>query len=548
MSQEESQADTPEETLSLGGFILEQIEFQLDLIANSSGFVTSSQMRNFLCYIVHKKISGEELLLKQYTIAVEALGQSEDFDPESNPLVRIEAGRLRKKLDYYYQNEGCYDPCRISVPKGKYIPLFEKNEKASEENPNEVVTPQEWKQSCGPRLLISCFSDKTQGKKSNKLLYYIADNLTKVMSHFLFFRLISAIPHADKETSNTVITSYRKNKKAEYILTVYVHYLKDRDYQLICQLIEAETQEIIWSDGYSINVDEVDSIQAHICYEISIAAVDFMQGAMQLHWARKQLLNNKDSLDDRYKVLVYYRYHIDNLNRKSFAEAVEVCLAAIKNNPNDVIAHLVFCEYCRQAYVYGFGVIDNPLEKGFKSGQLAVRLNPNSHEAHYVLGQIWFHLGNTKLCMLAFEQSRRLSQHNPQITFGTGFHLFFMERWDEAMRLINSVIESESAHPDWYHMLPFLNYYRLGEYDQSLLSAMQIVSPGVFWGPLARAVAYGQLGRVSEAKVELEELKTRYPDFVKTGKVMLERYLGSPELFQKICDGLKKAGLVFEEK
>lgn len=464
MSQEESQEDTCEETLPLDGCTLEQIEFQLDLISNSSGFVTSGQMRNFLCYIVHKKISGEELLLKQYTIAVEALGQGEDFDPESNPLVRIEAGRLRKKLDHYYKNEGLNDSCRISVPLGKYIPLFEKNENAGVEDSVEVTT-QEWKQSCGPRLLISSFSDKTQGKKSNKLLYYITDNLAKVMSQFLLFRLISAIPHADKEISNSVITSYRKNKKADYILTIYVHYLKDRYYQLICRLIEAETQEIIWSGGYSINVDEVDSMQAHICYEISIATVDMMQGAMQLHWARKQLLNNKESLDDRYKVLVYYRYHFDNLNKESFSKAVEACLDAIKINPSDVVAHLVYCEYCRQAYVYGFGVIDNPLEKGLKSGQLTVRLNSNSHEAHYVLGQIWFHLGNTKLCMLAFEQSRRLSKYNPQITFGTGFHLFFMERWDEAMALINSVIESESAHPDCYHMLLFLNYYRLGEYD-----------------------------------------------------------------------------------
>lgn len=545
-----SPEEKSEETTLPDDCISEQIEFELDLIVNSSGFSTSSQMQNFLSYIVHKALSGEASLLKQYTIAVEALGQSEDFDPESNPLVRIEAGRLRKKLDFYYKNEGSNDPCLISVPVGKYIPLFKKNDNVYSKSLDDVATDG-WKQSCGPRLLISCFADRDTSKRSSKLLYYTADNLAKVMSQFLMFRLVSATPHADEKTSNEVVSSYRKGRSVDYFLTVNVHQLTSkniiRGYQLICQLIEAETVEVIWSNGYAVDQDNLQSLLSNICYEISIATVDLMQGAMQLHWARKEYLRGEESIDARYKVLVGYRYHADHLNNESFEKGVQACLDAIKVNPNDMVAHVVYCEYCRQAYVYGFGMINSPLEKGLKSGQLAVRINPNSHEAHYVLGQIWFHLGNTELCMLSFEKSRKLSKYNPLITFGTGFHLFFMEKWDEAMALIDSVIESESTHPDWYHMLPFLNYYRLSEYDQALISAMQIVSPGIFWGPLARAVVYGQLGRVAEAGKELEELKIRYPDFMSTGKIMLERYLSSPELFNKICDGLKKAGLIFEE-
>lgn len=76
---------------------------------------------------------------------------------------------------------------------------------------------------------------------------------------------------------------------------------------------------------------------------------------------------------------------------------------------------------------------------------------------------------------------------------------------------------------------------------------MQIVSPGVFWGPLARAVAYGQLGDVDKGRSELAELKVRYPHFVSTGKIMLERYLSSQLLFDKICEGLKKTGFVFDD-
>lgn len=89
---------------------LDNIESQLEHILTSSGFKGSTQMQNFLRYVVNKKLSGEEKQLKQYTIAVEALGQAESFDADTNPLVRIEAGRLRKKLEAYYLHEGKDDP------------------------------------------------------------------------------------------------------------------------------------------------------------------------------------------------------------------------------------------------------------------------------------------------------------------------------------------------------------------------------------------------------------------------------------------------------
>ncbi len=171
------------------GFIAEQIEFQLDKIVSSSGFKHSIQMQNFLQYIIHKRLSSQERQLKQYTIAVEALGQEEGFDADTNPLVRIEAGRLRKKLDYYYQNEGSQDACLITIPVGRYAPLFEKN-KTSDTESSEGLLQNNWDKSSGPRLLVSCFTDKFQGEEGSKLLYFVTDSLSRVLSRFLFIRLI----------------------------------------------------------------------------------------------------------------------------------------------------------------------------------------------------------------------------------------------------------------------------------------------------------------------------------------------------------------------
>ncbi len=74
--------------------------------------------------MVETTLAGRGAEIKGYTIAVEALGRPEDFDPVSDPIVRVEAGRLRRALEQYYAGEGAADPVRIEVARGGYVPVF----------------------------------------------------------------------------------------------------------------------------------------------------------------------------------------------------------------------------------------------------------------------------------------------------------------------------------------------------------------------------------------------------------------------------------------
>jgi adenylate cyclase len=65
--------------------------------------------------------------LKAYTIAADALGRDANFDPQNDPIVRVEAGRLRRALDHYYTDGGCNDPIVIELPRGHYVPVFRAN-------------------------------------------------------------------------------------------------------------------------------------------------------------------------------------------------------------------------------------------------------------------------------------------------------------------------------------------------------------------------------------------------------------------------------------
>lgn len=91
----------------------------------SPEFRSAPQLRSFLDFIVHAALENNQEKIKGYTIAVEALGRSEDFNPVTDPIVRVEAARLRRRLAKYYAGTGASERVRIVIPKGSYAPEFE---------------------------------------------------------------------------------------------------------------------------------------------------------------------------------------------------------------------------------------------------------------------------------------------------------------------------------------------------------------------------------------------------------------------------------------
>ena len=102
----------------------DEIRAALEHMAASEAFRGSPQLVAFLRYVVEETLRGASDRIKGYTIAVEALGRAENFDPQADPIVRVEAMRLRRALARYYANGGSNDPVLINLPLGSYVPAF----------------------------------------------------------------------------------------------------------------------------------------------------------------------------------------------------------------------------------------------------------------------------------------------------------------------------------------------------------------------------------------------------------------------------------------
>ena len=103
----------------------EAVREQLQAILASGPFITATRARRFLTYIVEQTLAGQTDAIKELVLGIEVFDRPVDFDPKVDTIVRVEAGKLRKRLEEYYAGEGVAAAVRIEVPKGAYIPQFQ---------------------------------------------------------------------------------------------------------------------------------------------------------------------------------------------------------------------------------------------------------------------------------------------------------------------------------------------------------------------------------------------------------------------------------------
>ena len=102
----------------------ELVRVELQHLLATPDFASSKRMSDFLRYVVEESLQGRADRIKERTVAVNALGRDESYDPRIDPVVRVVAGRLRRSLEKHYATEGAAQTVRIEIPKGQYEPVF----------------------------------------------------------------------------------------------------------------------------------------------------------------------------------------------------------------------------------------------------------------------------------------------------------------------------------------------------------------------------------------------------------------------------------------
>ncbi|MGH9846891.1 MAG: hypothetical protein ACREEM_49975, partial [Blastocatellia bacterium] len=134
---------------------------QLERLLASQVFHNADSLRRLLGFLGERSLHGAGGELKEYTVGVEAFGKSADYNPQADASVRVQAGKLRQKLEEYYRTEGAADPVKVSFPKGGFELFFHTEPGAQFESaapfsaapPAQSGTVRKW-QFCSLALLV----------------------------------------------------------------------------------------------------------------------------------------------------------------------------------------------------------------------------------------------------------------------------------------------------------------------------------------------------------------------------------------------------------
>src|SRR5689334_24269609 len=107
------------------------IRQHVERVLGSPTFQQVDRLKRFLTFITTEALAGRSDQLKEYVIGVQVFGKEGSFDPRTDPIVRVQARRLRARLVRYYRDEGRADSLVIDLPKGGYTPIVRRRDEAT---------------------------------------------------------------------------------------------------------------------------------------------------------------------------------------------------------------------------------------------------------------------------------------------------------------------------------------------------------------------------------------------------------------------------------
>ena len=535
----------------MSNFPPDKIEAQLKRILATPEFVTGKKMSQFLQYVVEQSLDDQSDTIKQYSIAVEALGYGADFDPTATSSVRIVARRLRRALEQYYLAQGIEDPIRIDIPKGGYIPTFTENNTELEtpdscECPSPAVAPNPFeasKPSIAVMMLV-CLDLKSECD-------YVATGLTEeiIIALSLFPEFIVVGPLLkDVIQQQTLDTGGIGQLYGVRFLLDGTLRTKGDMFRLTLRLVDTVNGQQMWGQTLDCGMQNGSILESEYnVVDQIVATIADSYGVIPRTLTKESLKRRTDSLEIYQAILRYYHY-FRVLTQESYVDAMNALEKTVRHNPDHALATSALGDLIATTYMFGYEGDESLLVRAEALGRKALALDPNCQPARFTMAFIHFLKFQRSLFLDEIEHCLQLNPNNAHFIAVLSLHVGMVGEWDRAMKLMGKAMHLNPHHPGWYHIVAFMNYYRQGDYDRALIEAQRFNTPDFFWDPLIRAAVLGQLERRAEAEKAVDELLALLPDFYLRGPSLIRRLAYLDEHVDMLMEGLRKAGLEMQSE
>ena len=519
------------------------VKSALESILASKNFKQSQVLSNFLRYVVTETLEGKSNEIKEYSIAVKALGKPGDFNPQLDALIRIHAGRLRRSMDEYYHSEGANDTVIISLEKGSYIPVFFINDKKNKSNGNTYSSNAKNKELQNTVAVLP-FKNISGNAGFDFMVDGFCEQLSSDLAQFQELSVVSYFSSSRSQYREKDISLLPKELNASYFITGSI-YRDKKHLRVAVQLSGAESGFQLWTHTYEY------SLQTAYYYEIFddiikqvIARVGGYQGAINRNTAPSLQTASLKDLQTADAVFWFYHYHITYTTEEVFQLARMHLEKAVESNPGNALPWAVLAELYIDGEMYGFKNVNDPLQEAERCVRKSLQINPDCQHAHMSLG--WLYVVSHRDKDRAFKSFEYCLSINPKSAFFLGaisFGMACVGEYDKSISLYEQSIILNPFMPWWFNVGPVFAHFYNGNYERALEFANHINVPLLFWDPIFKISALGQLLRIEEASAMADKFQRSFPGVADMVPFSLRAMIFDDTTYNNILEGLNKAGL-----
>lgn len=518
-----------------------QVQAQLERIAHSRQFRNAPRLSRFLTYVVEQCLAGQSDRLKGYTIGVEVFDKEDDFDPQTDTIVRVQARALRQKLGEYYLQAGADDPLHIVIAKGGYEPTF------FVPGPNDApqaVDPPPSPVTTKPSIAVLPFEHIGPKSDYDFLSSGLTEGTISSLSRFKDLSVFSRSTTQKAKSEGMSIAQMYAAFQPDFILEGSFSIREDIVETLI-RLIAATTDEVIMTDHIDIRMDP-----SHI-YEMQDDMVARMAARIAVEYgpigqyAQEAIRTGPAIKWETYAWISRYFQHgfqLDQAGRDTIEAGLTHALTA---DPTSADAHAALSMIQIEHYRAMTAECCDPdrLDAAMKHALLAVRHDPQSAMAHQALALAYFH--EKRLVDFRASVRRALCLNPGHSDMLAMFGLCFVRcaLWDDAIPLLDRALELNPLHPNWYHMPKAMFLMMTDGAEKAIEEIIKAPMPDVFAFHFILLWFRIEAGDMEAAEVEKERLLTVTPDVEAFARRYFEAVCLCDEIADRAIAALRKVGL-----
>lgn len=574
----------------------EHVRAELARVLASDHFHATPKRRDMLTFLIEETLAGRADTLKGYAIGLAVFGRDESFDPQSDPIVRLEARRLRHDLDSYYIAEGAQNPIRISIPKGQYAPKFHNKreelgfqEELSDHSVTESAVDRSGKGSAAvrpagntarlpwaiafvavfcalvatgvlianhvlpgrgdrldmskPSVMVLPFTVNSTDPEQKILAQGISDQIMAALSRFPDFRIF--LPPSGRGMSDTYDpVEIGRQEDVAFLITGTVGSENDL-IRVLVKLVHTPSKRVLWSGSYdrSRSRSSLLDIENTIAGEIA-SIVGQPYGVIRNELASNLPDETEPSSDSFECVLRGYVYR-RNFSKQLHA-TLQACLErAVKRDPGYAEAWAMLGWIYLDSARFGLAAVGNKelaFDRALDSASHAVSLDTNNILALKALSSINHYMGNIEEGERLAKKALDLNPNDPDTLAQLGWRLAVVGKFEEGIPYLEKAIERTRNAPGWYFHLIAINHLLNGHYAEMLTAAKKGVldGSGVSWCLVA--IAQSKLGHKEAAGAAVKRMMEISPALGQNPAGFLRSHQASDQIVNALVEGLKTAG------